>query len=143
MSQTTTTITPIKTNNLRTFSGNPTTPKTPPKDRCYAFVMMCSAKTEDECFAKGLLGCPVAKNSKIADYLGNDSLLNKPIVLFNYSTGVVHLNLVATSGMYSNIDKNAFGGNYPNQIKINTSKVGWALCDSQNNHYVREHNNIV
>ena len=93
--------------------------------------MLCSSVTEDESFDKSLLGCHYT--GKIAAYLGDEHSLLRPgtpIVLFNFKTGVAHVNILATSVLQKDIDPEAFQGNYSYQIRVDTSRVGWALCDN-------------
>lgn len=78
-----------------------------------------------------MLGCPV--NGKILEFLGNEnnSLLKPgtPIILFNFDTSVAYVNIFATSCMKKNIDSTAYNGQFPCQIRVDVSRVGWCLAD--------------
>ena len=108
----------------RKRATSPRTERRPLEERRHALVMLCSADTEDEVFARRLCGMPSSR-----DFLSNELLVGKPIILFNISTGVAHVNIIATSGMSDNIEPGAFGGSFNRQIKVDVSKVGWVLCD--------------
>lgn len=81
-----------------------------------AFVFHCNAQTRDECLEKGLFGCPSGGQ------YGPHSKAKKGDLLFlaDFSAWTVTGIFTAKSDAQLNIDKSAWGGRFPWQIKVNT-----------------------
>jgi len=77
------------------------------------YMFLCSNSTEKECLEKELFGgklkyLPQVKGVKKGDYL----------FLYNYTAGKLQGPFEATSELEENIDTEAWGGNFPLQIRV-------------------------